>query len=90
MESHVHKEERLTIYLEGDERFRFQTRTGPIQVSRIRFGSGTLAGRVSVRGWGIKKDGSQAAVQRDGDMPLSDLPREVLEAAIKALRGEQE
>lgn len=88
MEGFIFSTVRLTITLSESEQFQFETETGPIMVSQIRFGNGLDADRVSVRGWGISsKDGRKLTIQRNGTMPLSDLPREVLEEAIKTLRG---
>lgn len=85
-----HISDRLTVRLDTLEQFDREVRFGRIRVDRVTFDNNYREGErmhVAIRGIAIKNDGSLGSINRSGDMPLSELPREVLEEAIRTLRS---
>lgn len=86
-----------TVHIEPGDPFTIEARNNrglPFQVTYINLSSHDL-NRVSVRGPIIKTNGEPGLLNRDGIMPLTDLPsvlqdtiRDGLTAAVDSLYGE--
>lgn len=88
MISHMHTQNRLTIYLEEGETFPWMTPTGLISVSMIFFFEHARENQaVKFRGWVIKKDGSRGSIQRETRTNLRNVPYDVLLYAIATVRN---
>lgn len=85
MKTHRRASLTCTVQLEINERFPFETPTGPIMVSQVQFG-GYTSGTCLVRGPLVKVNGELGYLSREGYAELSVIPREVLEEAIRQLR----
>lgn len=86
------KQVTLIMNLNPPEQFKFHTPTGPIMVNTLRFSPEDFSPEPTryhrhrhgwARGSAIKKDGSIALFDRQGNIPFSDIPPHLLEAAIK-------